>query len=546
LSDITEQDWLHLFPMTTPRPEQVKVINHVLNEFVNGDKKFAVLECGTGTGKSAIGVTIARFLNERFPATPDFKPGAYFLTTQKVLQEQYVSDFGRTMRSLKSSSNYSCNFYPKQSCEESRKSLKVEPKGSKFFNACTFNCKYRKAKEDFLASAESITNFSYFLIESAFSKELQPRNVLVIDESHNTNDELSKFIEVSVSEKFSTQVLKVDFCESDSQEKVVTWIREVYAPKLSSHLAHVKSVLEKFQSDSVGDKKSILEMLGVVKQVELLQSHLTKINTFLEVYDPENWIMNNIPAEGRAMRKAEFKVIDVSPFSQQYLFSLGQFVVMMSATILGKETFCEMLGIPQEKVAFISIPSPFPIENRPIFFTPIGKMSKEKIDETLPKIAEAVRVILESHPKEKGIIHCHTYKIAQYLKKHVKSRRLMVHDSTNRDEILRKHISSTSPTVLLSPSMTEGVDLRDDASRFQVICKIPYPYLGDKICRKRMKKWTWWYPRETAKTIVQALGRSIRSADDHAISYILDEDWEHFYRKNSTIFPLEIRDAIVR
>ena len=35
--------------------------------------------------------------------------------------------------------------------------------------------------------------------------------------------------------------------------------------------------------------------------------------------------------------------------------------------------------------------------------------------------------------------------------------------------------------------MQEGVDLKGDCSRFQVICKIPYPYLGDKWVKARMK-----------------------------------------------------------
>ena len=85
-------------------------------------------------------------------------------------------------------------------------------------------------------------------------------------------------------------------------------------------------------------------------------------------------------------------------------------------------------------------------------------------------------------------MHCNSYKIANYLKKELRSKRILTHDSTNRDEILNKHLTSTEPTVLLSPSMTEGVDLKGDASRFQVIVKVPYPYLGDPIVRKRMNK----------------------------------------------------------
>ena len=85
--------------------------------------------------------------------------------------------------------------------------------------------------------------------------------------------------------------------------------------------------------------------------------------------------------------------------------------------------------------------------------------------------------------------------------------------------------------------MTEGVDLYDDLSRFQIICKTPFPYLGDPVVRKRMKKWNWWYPYMTAKTIIQSIGRSIRNKDDHCITYILDQNFEYFHNKNTEIFP---------
>jgi Rad3-related DNA helicase len=64
--------------------------------------------------------------------------------------------------------------------------------------------------------------------------------------------------------------------------------------------------------------------------------------------------------------------------------------------------------------------------------------------------------------------------------------------------------------------MSEGVDLKDDLSRFQVLVKIPYPYLGDPLVKKRMNKWSGWYSLQTAKKIVQAVGRSVRSYDDSA------------------------------
>jgi Rad3-related DNA helicase len=111
-----------------------------------------------------------------------------------------------------------------------------------------------------------------------------------------------------------------------------------------------------------------------------------------------------------------------------------------------------------------------------------------------------------------------------------------MHDSTNRDQMLKFHLESKDPTVLLSPSMMEGVDLFDDNSRFQIICKVPFPYLGDLVVKKRMEKNQFWYPYMTAKSVIQSLGRSIRNENDHAESYILDGDWERFYKMNRNMF----------
>ena len=94
--------------------------------------------------------------------------------------------------------------------------------------------------------------------------------------------------------------------------------------------------------------------------------------------------------------------------------------------------------------------------------------------------------------------------------------------------------------------MTEGVDLKDDASRFQIICKVPYPYLGDKLVRKRMSAVQGWYELQTTKSIVQSVGRSIRNENDHAVTYILDGDFDRFYRRNSQMFSQDFKKCLLK
>jgi len=534
----------HLFPHSTVRPAQREAIDFVLNEIINSDKRFVIVEAGTGVGKSAVGLTVARYLHSNMMSVDGFEDGSYFVTTQKILQEQYFRDFGSPsgkMRSIKSSSNYKCSFYKQNTCKESQQLLKTQDRNSQFFKACTINCAYKNDKTRFIESSESVTNFPYLLTESTYSGKITPRKFIVIDEAHNIETELSKFIEITISERFCKHTLKLSWPDLSTQYQSVKWIKETYYPKVKSQLSFMEKRIEE-----IGLKNRIEEFTQISKQLDLLRSHVQKVKGFLNIYKSENWVHQKTPALGRSLRKISFRPIDVSSFAHNYLFRLGYKVLMMSATILDSKTFCDSLGIEESDAAFISIPTPFPVQNRPVFIHSIGSMSAKMIDQTLPTMASAVEQILLSHEGEKGIIHCHTYKIARYLKNNIKSNRLLIHNSENRDNILKKHEKAKGPSVLLSPSMSEGVDLKGDLSRFQIIVKIPYPYLGDPLVRKRMNKWTDWYPLQTAKLIVQSAGRSVRSSDDSAVTYILDQDWNRFYNKNSNIFPASFKESLVR
>lgn len=540
-----QHDYARYFPFPKIRKEQADAIEFAINSYESG-KRFVVLELGTGVGKSAIGITISRYMEAH--GTPirdqngDLMTGSYVITTQKILQEQYLRDFGGgpnktcLVRSIKSSSNYQCSFYPDQSCAESRRILSKLAKhlnGTEFQKQCKTQCPYGLEKQEFIDSSISVTNFSYFLAETMYAGKLEPRALLVVDEAHNTESELGKFIEVTFSEKFARDVLKCKMPRSLDQESVYDWIKKTYVRSASKYMKDLEKSLAKLSGD--------IEGYGTFsKQYEMLDKHVCKINRFLEVYKPDNWVMNvSYPPldNKKAGKKFEFKPIDVSPYSHDVFFKHGGRVLLMSATIVNKDIFCESLGIKPDEVSYLNISSPFPIENRPIHFLPVGSMSKNSIDQTLPAMAEAVKMLLEKHENDKGIIHCSNYRVAKYINESLQSSRILLHDSTNRDQMLKLHLESKDPTVLLSPSMMEGVDLFDDHSRFQIICKVPFPYLGDLVIQKRMEKNRFWYPYMTAKSVIQSLGRSIRNEKDHAVSYILDEDWNRFYRMNKNMFP---------
>src|SRR5208337_4062168 len=133
-------------------------------------------------------------------------------------------------------------------------------------------------------------------------------------------------------------------------------------------------------------------------------------------------------------------------------------------------------------------------------------------------------------------VHTHSYDINRYITNALTLQhgvRIVTHDNRpgSRERAVMEHFSSDLPTVLFSPSMTEGLDLKEELSRFQVICKVPYPFL-DPYVKARMERDPAWYQLLTALALVQATGRSVRSKTDKAHTYILDSGFADFYWKN--------------
>jgi Rad3-related DNA helicase len=88
------------------------------------------------------------------------------------------------------------------------------------------------------------------------------------------------------------------------------------------------------------------------------------------------------------------------------------------------------------------------------------------------------------------------------------------------------------------------LDLKDNQSRFQIVVKIPYPSRADRwIETKRKMDGGKWYNWQTALRLVQSCGRSIRSKDDWAKTYILDSAFARFISENK--LPIWFTECII-
>jgi len=201
------------------------------------------------------------------------------------------------------------------------------------------------------------------------------------------------------------------------------------------------------------------------------------------------------------------------------------------------------LGIRGSDAITLATPSDFPIKHRPLFFNPSGSMNQKFIEKTLPIMAKDVEALLGRYQDKKGIVHTHSYRITQYLTRYLmatgQSHRIVTHDNQkgSRDRALERHFADMNePTVLFSPSMSEGLDLKDDLSRFQIITKVPYPAL-DPYVTARSRRDPQWYQWQTMLRLVQATGRSIRTATDRANTHILDAEFANFISRNNRRMP---------
>ena len=76
--------------------------------------------------------------------------------------------------------------------------------------------------------------------------------------------------------------------------------------------------------------------------------------------NPKNWRVTEGKKENNEVTRVELKPLDVSPYCKD-VFRKCDKILMMSATILDKDSFCTSIGLALEEVKFIQVPSDFPL-----------------------------------------------------------------------------------------------------------------------------------------------------------------------------------------
>lgn len=527
-------DWKSYFPHDNPRQQQVDAIEFIIKEFESG-KKTVIAELGTGVGKSAIAIAIAGY----FRGCDPLNSRAYILTSQKTLQDQYKKEYDHLITDLRSANNFQCESGIGQTCAETMRIKRLMGDSAKFINCNNTSCPYEDNKKAFKKSNIGITNYSYFISEGVYAGGLENRDLLILDECHNIESEVRRWATINITEKFANKELNIKFPDYTNDLDIFNWIEKEYSEVLKDHIKSIElKILEKLSKKR---RKSTntppAGILELAQKNEFLDKHLCQVNRYLNEVNVEKneYIIDK--SDKQDGKSFELKPFNIAKTAQETLYNRGDKKLLLSATILDKQIFQRSISIKNDSTSYISIPTPFKSEAFGINYIPIGKMNKNRSPQTVTNVINAIQKILQKHPNEKGIIHTTTYEITRELKKLNNKRLLIQESSKDRTNILQRHSSDALPTVLVSPSMQEGLDLKDDLGRFQIICKIPFPFLGDPLIEKKMKADPKWYSWITIRTLIQACGRCVRNENDWASTYILDECFSDLLLKYDYMFP---------
>jgi len=175
-------------------------------------------------------------------------------------------------------------------------------------------------------------------------------------------------------------------------------------------------------------------------------------------------------------------------------------------------------------------------------------MSRKNEEHARPLLADALTKVIDLHPDSRILVHTVSYSLNNFLASSVPKRRLVTYHSTSEKQRAIDTYLSKPGGVFLAPSLDRGIDLPNDDCRVIVVCKIPFPNLGDKQVSARLysKGGRQWYAVGTIRSLVQMTGRGMRSTDDYCESYLLDKNFlDLVWHRHRNLLPKWWTDALV-
>lgn len=530
------------------REQQREAVVDLLYGLYVDDTHVATLSAPTGAGKSLILYGTMAVIAETFSRK------SFFTTPLNALIDQIQSDGFIDPITLKGKNNYNCVHHLDYGTSvdnaicQSSDDFECEHKDQHHEQG---GCPYYGRKNAALRANEVVTNLSYLMANSmipdTIDSKFDPRELLIVDECQSIEDFALQFVTVAVSEN-SIAHFEMDQIEepprTENMEQLTEWLRAEVCPRVRRR----KDALDAKENRTDDEQK----------ELESTQRFLRKAEHLLTDIAENHWVVHR---EADDEWKVEFEPIHIGQFLDKFLWSQSQKVILSSATI-PKSGFPEEIGLSESKVSTVEVESTFPVERRPVYtHTTVGKMTMNERDRTIPKMANKIAAIARHHEDHRGFVHCRSYKLAgriyDNLPQDIKLQ-TRIQDADNREESLDEWLDTAidekgfgeddGGRVFLSVAQEEGISLDDWRTRWQVIAKASYPYLGPEAKRanyrlNELNDWNW-YASNAVIDLQQAAGRGMRSKTDFCYTYTCDTSVAEMIEKNKWQFEDWFLEAI--
>ena len=428
------------------------------------------LEGPTATGKTAVKMAIASWVRSQ-------GLGVVLTNPTKVLVNQDEASYP-DFPTLKSAWDMPCAIYG--SAGKAKQRLKRQWKGhlSECHGCSTYEANRLEAKSGDAVLCNAYTYMAHRLY----------KNVLVMDEGHNTVDMLKS---LHTKTWWKTDELRWP-AAMWSRDDIAQWVSEL-------------------------------------PEGFMLQQKLRPLLKEATTRAPRFSITRTVaPLRGRLTECIKMVPIDMRGEAPLLWPNSVKKIIFLSATMNQKDL--DTMGLGQRRCVIVPSGSPIPAKNRPIIPVCATSMSFSAPAAKLDKLADFVIDRLNHHQGEKGIIHL-PYALAQDLKKVIDCDRLIFHTKESKARSFRRYMKSETDSVLVCSGMHEGIDLVDDAGRGQIIGKIPWPSLGDPAVAAWAERDGAAYVWATLKEVIQACGRICRTPTDFGVTYIYDSSFRKLLKK---------------
>lgn len=529
----------------TFRQDQFNVVVEILSALFIEDFQHVILDAPTGSGKSNIAAMIAACSPsvDRLINKPEENPKKSFktniITSTKNLQEQYLNDYN--LVDLKGKMNYPCQFdtyYDSGDCF-----IRVQNKD------CNkkIECDYYIQRNIWLNSSERLTNYS-FMIEACDTITQHSNNkasLMILDECHLFGEKIQNHCSIEFDIRNVEGYLK--YLHSKTVQ-FIRWVfkriieiihqntkNDVYICEDDDIIKELKSFSKEFEGcrNILSNQRNSID-LKKVENRKLVRHLSDAINIFGEYSDRIQILTKKgVPflIDGNKLRP-----ILPSSMADFALYRKADKFVHMSATICNPKSYADEIGIDRYK--YVKMENEIPVENRIVYVNPVQLVKNNPLDRHM---MAAISEIIDINKGNNGIIHTVSFDRAKEIQDNLKSKRFFI---SNKSEEIENEFKKGEGKILLSPSVIEGYDFKDDLSRFQIFVKIPYLSVADKLNSHMFEANKALYFRRAILKIVQGCGRSIRHKDDWALTYILDSGFNTLYHYNNEIFPEWFRESV--